>query len=420
MGREKVLLVVVDFKKKEEWDPKDVGQELADLAQTSGGDVLETVVCRVDQPSAACLIGQGKVDEIAGMCETLDIDTVVFSTDLKGSQQRNLEEALDVKTIDRTQMILDIFARHARTMEGKMQVELAQLEYLLPRLTGKGIYLSRLGGGIGTVGPGETKLEVDRRRIAQRISKLQRELHAIESDRGLKRQKRKEKGVPGIALVGYTNAGKSTLLNALTGAEQVTRDGLFTTLATLSRNYSLPNHQRVIISDTVGFIHDLPHHLIESFKATLEHVVEADLLLHVVDVSHPRAQQLYAVVLDVLDQLGARNKPMITVLNKIDQAEDRRLLETIGDFVENPVMVSAKTGENFPALLEKISDQLFAMMGEVEVFLPMNRMDLVNQAHQEGQVYSVKYYDDRIYLRALLPQKFAGQLLKARIPEKTA
>jgi len=419
MEREKVLIVVVEFKNdRDEWSVNDVGQELAELVKTSGGEVVEKVVARIDTPSAAHLIGQGKVDEIAGLCETLKINTVVFSEDLKGSQQRNLEEAMDVKTIDRTQLILDIFARHARTQEGKMQVELAQMEYLLPRLVGKGIYLSRLGGGIGTLGPGETKLEVDRRRITQKIDRLKKDLKDLASGRALKRKKRKENGLPLVSLVGYTNAGKSTLLNTLTSAEQRTQDGLFTTLESLARHYVLPNKQQLVISDTVGFMHDLPHHLIESFKATLEEVVEADLLLHVLDISHPNALNLYKAVLAVLKELGAENKPMITALNKIDKLSDKSILETISEAVENPVFISAKTGENLPALLERLTDHLFAMMEEVEVLLPINRMDLVNMAHKEGQVYSVKYYNDSIHLRAMLPRKLAGVLYKAKMEDR--
>ena len=257
--------------------------------------------------------GEGKVKEISALCDAERIHTVIFSHDLKGSQQRNLEEALHVKTIDRTQLILDIFARRATSLEGKMQVELAQLEYLLPRLVGKGIALSRLGGGIGTLGPGETKLEVDRRRIRARIDRLRQELLEISQDRRLKRKKRQEQGLPLISLVGYTNAGKSTLLNTLTNAGQITRDGLFTTLDPLSRQLILPNHQKTVLSDTVGFMHQLPHHLIESFKATLEEVTAADLLLHVLDVSHPKFRDLHDSVIEVLKELGAHDQPTITV-----------------------------------------------------------------------------------------------------------
>ncbi|MCK5215253.1 MAG: GTPase HflX [Candidatus Omnitrophica bacterium] len=418
MEKEKVLLVIVDYKKKDSWAAEDVGEELAELVQGCRGEVEEKVFCKIDKPTAACLIGSGKVEEIAQMCAEASIDTVVFSEDLKGSQQRNLENIIKVKTIDRTQLILDIFARHATSQEGKMQVELAQLQYLLPRLVGKGIALSRLGGGIGTLGPGETKLEVDRRRIAQRISKLKKELQNVGENRALKRRKRKEKGVPMISLVGYTNAGKSTLLNILTEAGQETRDGLFTTLDPLSRKLVLPNNIKVVLSDTVGFMHKLPLHLIEAFKATLEEVVEADLLLHVLDVSHPRYRNLYDSVLEVLKELGADQKPVITVLNKIDKMEDASWLKELSRTFELPVEVSAKTGENLENCLEMIGRKLSALIVNVDMFIPINRMNLINEAHNEGQVFFVKYYNDLIHIRAALPKKLAGLLRKARVSQK--
>ena len=293
-----------------------------------------------------------------------------------------------------------------------MQVELAQLEYLSPRLVGKGIMLSQLGGGIGTSGPGETKLEVDRRRIAQRIDRLRRELKQITADRALKRKKRQEKGIPTISLVGYTNAGKSTLLNVLTQAQQVTKDGLFTTLDSLSRQFTLPNHQKVVLSDTVGFMHQLPHHLIEAFKATLEEVKEADLLLHVVDASHPHFRNLYESVLRVLEDLEVKDKPVITVLNKIDQLSDSSWLEGLDSIMGDSIAISAKTQENVPALLEKIVDELSSLVTEVDVIIPIGRMDLVNLAHKEGHVHSIKYNNDSIHLKASLPANVAGLISK--------
>lgn len=415
MEKEKILSVIVDYKRSGNWLAEDIGRELEELVVACSGEVVGTVFCRLDRPSAAHLIGQGKVEEIAQMCTATAIDTVVFSHDLKGSQQRNLEEIIDVKTIDRTQLILDIFARHATSREGKMQVELAQLEYLLPRLVGKGIALSRLGGGIGTLGPGETKLEVDRRRIGQRIAKLKKELNEVGENRAVKRRKRKDRGVPLISLVGYTNAGKSTLLNTLTQAHQITRDGLFTTLDSLSRQYVLPNHQKVIISDTVGFMHELPHHLIAAFKATLEEVTEADLLLHVLDVSHPNYRNLNEVVLNVLKELEAVDKPVITVLNKIDKIQDRSWLGELQHVMLKPVAISAKTGEDLPMLIEKISDELSSLIINIDVMIPIKRMDLINLAHNEGQVYSVKYYNNSIHLRAALPTKFAGVFYKVKV-----
>ena len=406
-------MVVVDFKNdRARWPAQEVVDEMEDLIAGCGGEVIERMICPLDKASATYLIGSGKVKEIADSVGLLGIETVVFSYDLRGSQQRNLEEAIKTKTIDRTQLILDIFARHATSNEGKMQVELAQLEYLLPRLVGHGIELSRLGGGIGTLGPGETKLEMDRRRIAERITRLRHELKEVTTQRALKRKQRKDKGVPTVALVGYTNAGKSTLMNTLTQANQVTRETLFTTLDSLARQFVLPNHQKIIISDTVGFMHELPHHLIEAFKATLEEVKEADLLLHVIDVSHPHFHHLREAVEEVLKELEVSEKPTVVVLNKIDLLKDRQGLTQFQGNQNQTVCISAKMGENIPLLMAKISQMLSSMIEEINVNIPIDRMDLVNLAHEEGQVYSIKYYADTVNIRATVPTQVAGKFHK--------
>lgn len=407
--KEKVLLVVIDERKIGQWTVQQMQEEMQELVTACEGKVVETVVCRLLKPTAGFFIGENKVHEIAEVLHNKNIDTVIFSHDLKGSQQRNVEEILKIKTIDRTQLILDIFAKHATSKEGNLQVELAQLEYLLPRLVGKGVELSRLGGGIGTLGPGETKLEVDRRRIGQRITRLKRNLNDVVASRATKRKKRKEKGVPMVTLVGYTNAGKSTLLNTLTKAGQVTKDGLFTTLDSLSRQLVLPNHQKVIVSDTVGFMHDLPHHLIEAFKATLEEVKEADLLLHVLDVSHPNFRQLYQSVLDVLKELEVLEKMSIVVLNKIDQLPNKDDLNHLQEKFEHAVCISALTRDNIDGLLEMISQFFSSMFVEINVDIPIKRMDLVNLAHKEGEVYSIKYYNDHINVRAAVPENIVGK-----------
>ncbi len=410
---EKVLLVIINFKKgKARWNVDEDLNEMRELIVACGGEVVEQVVYPVAKPTAGYLISESRVKDIADLCRAKTIDTVIFSHDLKGSQQRNLEDVIKTKIIDRTQLILDIFAKHASSKEGKMQVELAQLEYLLPRLVGKGIELSRLGGGIGTLGPGETKLEVDRRRISQRIVKLKRNLNEVASQRALKRKQRKNKGVPAFSLVGYTNAGKSTLLNALTQAGQVTRNGLFTTLDSLSRQLVLPNHQRIVLSDTVGFMHDLPHHLIEAFHATLEDVREADILLHVMDVSHPYFRHLRESVEEVLKELESFDKVTILVINKIDKLEDREWLKGFQKGFDHAVCISAKTGENIPGLLEKISEMLSSLIVEIDVEIPITRMDLVSLAHEEGEVYSVKYYAKTINIRAAVPKCVAGRFYK--------
>ncbi len=408
---EKVLLVVLDLKRKEEWPSGETMKEMEELVKAGGGEVIDRIVCPLVKPNPAFLIGTGKVEEISLHCQESQADTVIFSHDLKGNQQRNLEEAFKVKTIDRTQLILDIFARRAQSQEGKIQVELAQLQYLLPRLVGKGVELSRLGGGIGTMGPGETKLEVDRRRISDRIAKLKQSLNSLTASRKIKRKKRKEQEVPAISLVGYTNAGKSTLLNALTQAGQITHNGLFTTLDSLSRQFLLPNNRKVTISDTVGFMHELPHHLIESFKATLEEVREADLLLHVLDVSHPHFRNLYSAVFEVLADLGVNDKPIITVLNKIDQLEDHTWLKEIEASFDQAVAISALTGSHLDQLIQKIMDVLSTNFILIEVDIPLDRMDLVNLIHSQGQVHSIKYSSQAVHIKAAVPPQIANRIL---------
>ena len=324
---ERILLAMVVEHAHSSWSPEDEAGEMRELIASCGGEVVQTVFCKTMPPTASHMLTKGKVEEIAALCQAGGIDAVVVSCDLKGTQQRNLESDFGIKTLDRTQVILDIFARRATSLEGKMQVELAQLQYRLPRLSGHGEEMSRPGGGIGTSGPGETKLEVDRRRIGERITRLKKDLKEVTQSRQVKRKKRKDQKIPTVALVGYTNAGKSTLLNALTQAGAIVHDGLFTTLDSLSRQALLPNNRKVIFSDTVGFMHALPHGLIEAFKATLEEVQEADLLLHVLDISHSDHRKFYDAVNAVLDELNVLDKPTIMALNKIDKLEDRERLE---------------------------------------------------------------------------------------------
>jgi GTPase len=413
--KERILLAIATLDTKKPWTPQNEADEMAELIHSCGAEVVHILFCKCQPPTASHLLTKGKVEEIQALCAMGDVDCVVVSQDLKGVQQRNLEEDFGVKTIDRTQLILEIFARNAKSLEGKMQVELAQLQYLMPRLTGHGKEMSRLGGGIGTSGPGETKLEVDRRRIATRIDKLKKDLKQVTQSRQTKRKKRQDEQVPTIALVGYTNAGKSTLLNTLTNAATPTHDGLFTTLDSLSRQAYLPDHRKVVFTDTVGFMHDLPHGLIEAFKATLEEVSQADLLLHVIDISNPNYQLLYKAVNDVLKELNALDKPTIVVLNKIDQLT---LPQRLGEFREDHSWVvgtSALTGQNIHSLLLTIEEALSAKSQEVEVLLESNRMDLINLAYAKGQVLNVEYTAKGIKLHAILPDKVAGLLLKEAI-----
>jgi GTP-binding protein HflX len=408
--------VILDYRSElGRWTVEQVEVEMKDLVIACGGEVVDTAVIPVHQPTAGLLISEGKAKDLVDIVAARPVDVVIFSYDLKGSQQRNLEDMLHVKTIDRTQLILDIFARQASSQEGKMQVELAQLQYLLPRLSGKGIELSRQGGGIGALGPGETKLEMDHRRISQRIDKLKRNLADVERNRDLKRKQRRQKGVPMISLVGYTNAGKSTLLNALTGAGQKTKDGLFTTLDSLSRQLVLPNNQKVVLSDTVGFMNDLPHHLIESFKATLEEVRQADIIIRVLDISDANYKNRYDAVTEVLGELDSLGKPTITALNKIDRIEEPHLLDFVGNQFDHPVCVSAKNGLNLDELRERIMSMLKELITEVDLNIPIGRMDLVDLAHREGEVYAVKYYDGYINIRASVPVPVAGKLYKYQI-----
>ena len=349
---ERALLVTVDLGIKDGWSAEDMAQELRELAQSAGVRVQEEIICRRDRISRAYFVGKGKVGELAVISQNKGLDAVIFNNELSGSQQKTLEEIIGVKTVDRTQLILDIFAKRAKSNEGKVQVELAQLLYLMPRLTGKGIMLSRLGGGIGTRGPGETKLEVDRRRIRERITKLKKDLERMTAQRRMRQKGREKIPVPSIAIIGYTNAGKSTLLNSLTQAKVIAQDRLFSTLDPTIRQFVLPTNQRVVFIDTVGFLHNLPHRLIESFKATLEEVVDSDMLLHILDITHPKVQQQSEAVYSVLHELGVANKRIITVLNKIDKM-DEAVIPRFKRIFDNAVAISALHKQNFEELIDR-------------------------------------------------------------------
>jgi len=406
------LLVTIKLRAdKDSRDVEDIAEELEELVASSGVEVVDNIICPLDKPTPNLLVGKGKAQEIALFSQEENADTVIFSYDLSGTQQRNLEDIIGIKTIDRTQLILDIFARHAKSPEGKMQVELAQLGYLLPRLVGKGIILSRLGGGIGTRGPGEQKLEVDRRHVRRRIDKLKSDLAGVSAHRFTIRQRRKENAVPAVALVGYTNAGKSTLLNALTNAGQVVSDSLFTTLDPLSKNLILPNGENIVISDTVGFLQDLPHHLIEAFKATLEEVIESDLLIHVLDITHPCLHQHYQAVLEVLDELGADKKSVLIVLNKVDLFKDKAFLERLKEDFDNPVVISSKTKENLSSLLERMQDNFSGRMAHAEILLPHSSVGMLDLFYRQGRVEEIKYLQKGIKVKLSLPKILYSKLL---------
>lgn len=416
---ERALLVTIRLaSEKDNWQLDDIAQELEELCHTSGVEVVDNISCLRDKPTPNFFIGRGKAEEIAILCQEENIDTVIFSRDLSGTHQRNLEEVIAKKIIDRTQLILDIFAHHAKSPEGKMQVELAQLQYLMPRLAGKGIALSRLGGGIGTRGPGEQKLEVDRRRIRSRIDKLKEDLVHLRQHRLVVKKKRRENAIPTVALIGYTNAGKSTLLNTLTDAGQVVSDALFTTLDPLYKSCVLPNGEHIVISDTVGFLHNLPHHLIEAFKATLEEVVESDLLIHVLDVSHPRVYEHNQAVFSVLKELQADKKSIITALNKIDLLEDKAWLQRLKEDFPNSIPISAKFRQNLDSLLKNIQESFASRMVYLELQIPHSRMDLINLFYREGKVKEVKYLQKGIRIKVNIPKILSQKILDNKEIEK--
>lgn len=367
--------------------------ELAELASTAGAEVVATVTQHRDRPDKAFFVGSGKVDEIADALTVCAGNLVILDDELSPSQQTNLENALGVKVIDRTALILDIFAQRARSREGKLQVELAQLKYNLPRLMGKGLTMSRLGGGIGTRGPGESKLEMDRRRIYERVHDIEQQIKELCKQRALQRRNRERSRIPQVALVGYTNAGKSTLLNVLTGAEVLAEDKLFATLDTTTRHLELTDEQEIVLTDTVGFIQKLPHSLVAAFRATLEEVTEADLLLHVVDCTNENCEEQIVAVTEVLRELKADTKPTIFVFNKADMVENKnQLLATA--HAREAVFVSAKTGENLTALREKIAGFFRESRVRVTLLVPYSAGAVLTELHELKAVRAVEYVED--------------------------
>src|SRR5690554_469047 len=379
-------------------------EELSGLVETSGAKVVGTLVRRREKPDSALFIGEGKIGELKDLIRDLRGDVVVFDDELTPVQNRNLEMRLGKKVLDRTGVILDIFALRARTKEAKLQVRKAQLEYLLPRLSGIGTELSRLGGGIGTRGPGETKLETDRRVIRHKIAKINRGLKEVRANRGLQRIPREKKGWPLIALVGYTNAGKSTLFQLLTGAGVEVGDQLFCTLDPTLRKLTLPDRQEVFLIDTVGFIKKLPHLLVESFRATLEETVSADLLLHVVNLESPFLEEESSAVYDVLQELGIEEKPVITVLNKRDLVENEFTLARLERIFPESVAISALSGEGRERLLQKMADLLTARIKKGKFFLPYQHGQYLPIFHDKGRLLQEEYQTDGIFLEVELPK----------------
>ncbi|TCZ81055.1 GTPase HflX [Paenibacillus albiflavus] len=386
-----VSLVTAQIKKSEALVAYSL-HELINLAETAGVEVLDTMMQNKDTADSKWFIGKGKVEELKQLLEELDANTAIFDQELSGAQVRNLEAALDVKIIDRTQLILDIFAQRARTREGIIQVELAQLSYLLPRLSGQGKNLSRLGGGIGTRGPGESKLETDRRHIRNRISELKAQLSEVTRHRQLHRGRRKKAGVFQVALVGYTNAGKSTLLKQLTDADVYIENQLFATLDPTSRALELPSGKEIVLTDTVGFIQNLPHSLVAAFRATLEEVCEADLILHVVNTSSEMRTEQMRVVDEVLHELGADGKEQLTLFNKIDlcPTAESELLTVAGDSIR----MSAYLEEDLDKLVHKIQDILLGH--KLVLTIPVERGDLSALVHRTCEVIRTEVLDEKI------------------------
>jgi GTP-binding protein HflX len=411
--KERAILVGVELPSNDhKISLEDSLAELESLAQTAGAQVAEKFTQQVRSITPATLVGRGKVDQIHAKVDELHPDLVIFDEDLTPAQQRNLESALNVRVIDRSQLILDIFAQRAQSNEGKLQVELAQLEYLLPRLTRQWTHLSRLGGGIGTRGPGETQLEVDRRRIREKIGHLKRRLKTVERTRSLQRKERDNVPFATIALVGYTNAGKSTLMNALTRAGVLVEDKLFATLDPTIRSLRLPNGDKVMIADTVGFINKIPHSLIEAFKSTLEEVMSADLLLHLVDMSSPLVDEQIQVIEEVLGEIGAGDIPTIIVPNKIDLLPEppQHLFKNRGS--EEVCPISAVTGEGVEALLNVIGTHLDRGKEKIHLSFSTSQGALLSLLRERGRVENEIYDDDRVHITAMVTPKLAGQMRK--------
>jgi GTP-binding protein HflX len=382
-------------------------EELALLTSTAGAEVVERVFQHKDVPDPATFIGKGKAKELREMAEALDVDVVVFDDELSPAQQRNLEKLFGRDVVDRVALILDIFGQHAHSQAGMLQVELAQMRYRLPRLRGRGVEMSQQRGGIGTrFGFGETKLEVDRRRILARIAKLERQLVELSKSRAVQRKARRRAEHRQVALVGYTNAGKSTLLNLLTGAGVLVEDRLFSTLDPTIRRLVLPGGEIVLLSDTVGFVRKLPHQLVESFRSTLEEVVDADLLLHVVDASSPEAERQVEAVRAVLGEIDARDVPELLVANKTDVADPEAVAELVDG---GAVPVSAATGAGQEGLLEALTVRLRGLQAVVELVVPFDRGDVLAALHREGEVLVEVHHGEATRVQARLPRQVASR-----------
>lgn len=400
---ERVFLVGAELKKGNTFDVNESMEELSELATTAGADIIGEGTQKLDRPHVATFIGKGKAGEFAEMAKQGRVDTVIFDDELSPAQNRNLERIFDCKVLDRTALILDIFAQRARTREGKMQIEMAQLQHILPRLTRMWTHLSRQKGGIGMRGDGESQLEVDRRRIQERIARLRRELEEVKRVRSTQRRGRQRSQWPLVSIVGYTNAGKSTLLNKLTGAEVLSEDKLFATLDPTTRRVRLPTNQNALLSDTVGFIRKLPHQLVESFKATLEEVVEADILMHVVDVSNRAAVEQIQAVDEVLKEINGDDKPTLMVFNKVDQLPERNgNLHWLREY-DHAVAMSARTGEGMEELMAELGTMLRPIRQCLHLRIPAANGAAQARVRALGQIDEEHYEGEWVHLYARIP-----------------
>lgn len=400
---ERVFLIGAELQRGSSVDARESLDELAELASAAGAEVIGNGLQKLARPHAATFIGKGKAAEFAEQCRNGSVDTVIFDDELSPAQTRNLERVFDCKVLDRTALILDIFAQRAQTREGKMQIEMAQLQHILPRLTRFWTHLSRQKGGIGMRGDGETQLEVDRRRILERISRLRKELEEVKKHRTTQRRGRQRSQWPLVSIVGYTNAGKSTLLNALTGANVLVEDKLFATLDPTTRRVRLPTNQNALLSDTVGFIRKLPHQLVESFKATLEEVVVADLLMHVVDAANPGAAEQIEAVNEVLKEIDAGDKPMLMVFNKVDLLPSQNgNLHWLRDF-DYSVAVSAKKKDGLDELMYELGIMLRPIRSYLQLAIPQGDGQAIARIRAVGQIDEEYYEGDRVHLKARIP-----------------
>jgi GTP-binding protein HflX len=407
VGRQRAIIVALADDHRTPAEVQASLDEIERLTDTAGSDVVERAVQRRPHPDPATYLGKGKAEELAAVGRALDVDLVVIDGELSPVQQRNLQQIFETDVVDRVALILDIFAQHATSGAGRAQVELAMLRYRLPRLRGKGVELSRLGGGIGTRGPGETKLESDRRRVLKRISQLEDDLESLSTVRHTQRKARRRSEIPAAALVGYTNAGKSSLLNRLTGANVLVEDRLFSTLDATVRRLPLPAGREVLISDTVGFVRDLPHTLVEAFRSTLEEVVDTDLLLHVVDAAADDADRQLTAVRATLQEIGAHELPELLVINKVDVA-GLVVVERLLALHPGAVAVSATTGTGIESLLEAIESRLAPLWVDLDIVIPFDRGDLVSLLHRNGEVISEEHGPDGTRLKARVPARHAG------------